>query len=154
MKREEFRNLLKRGIIAISPVYEKGIGDVTKIKLEDGEETIDRNIKTVVENIAKTFMLDLTESRRYYGQYLDKKKNIPLVYNSDNIYIVVKTRYPIGINDGAMSYVNCKYVKGSEGGVIKLNNGDEIKTFTSDRTIRKNLKELNYILRDLESRSV
>ncbi len=151
-KRREWSDLIKRGIMAISPVYKKGIGDITIVKLEDEEIIIERNIKTVLNNIAKFFLLDLTESRRYYSQYLDKKKNIPMVYNGDNIYIVVKTRNPIGKNDGAMSYVNSRYISGVKDGIISYRNGDSLKTFTSDKTIKRNMKDVQYILQDLEIR--
>lgn len=151
-KRREWSDILKRGIVAISPVYKKGIGDVTIIKLEDEEILIERNIKTVLSNIAKFFLLDLAESRRYYSEYLDKKRNIPLVYNGENIYIVVKTRQPIGKNDGAMSYVNSRYIDSVKDGVIGYHNGEKLKTYTSDRTIKRNLKDVHFILQDLEMR--
>lgn len=149
--KDQYYYLLKRGILAIIPLYKTGVGNITKVILEDGEVEIYVGIKTVVENLAKSYFLDLRESFKYYRALLMKNKNLPLVLNQDNIYIQVKTRHPIGKNDGAMSFINYKHIKTIENGDLILDNGEKIWTFTTNRTLQSLIKDARVILGDMDT---
>lgn len=143
----------RTGIVFISPEYKKGIGDTTIIKTETESLVVEKNIRAVIINLAKYLFLDLNESRNYYKEFLGKGKNLPLVLNEENIFICLKTRYPIGKNDGAMTFLNPKYIDSYGQGLITLKSGEVLPTFTSDKTIKKNLKDHRYILGDMKMRA-
>lgn len=150
MKKELIAEIFKSGIVFISPEYREGIGDTTLIRTEDEEIVIEKNIRTIIANLSKYLFLDLDESKNYYKELLNKGRNLPIVFNNQNILFCVKTRIPIGKNDGAMSYVNPKYILAYDYGIIEMDTGDVLYTFTSEKTIKNHLKEYRYILNDME----
>lgn len=152
MTQKLIEDILKSGIVFISPEYKDGIGDTTLIRTENDEVLVEKNIKTIISNIAKYLFLDLDESKNYYKELLNKGRNLPLVLNANNILFCFKTRVPIGKNDGAMSYINPKYIEGYDYGILELSTGDTIHSLTSEKTIKNNLKEYRHILNDLEIR--
>lgn len=147
-KNTDYENLFTKGIVLIQPSYEKGLGDTTRVVLENSEVFICKNIKTVIKNLAKTRFLDLEEERRYFKQILGKNRNLPLAYDKNYIFLPVKTRFPIGKNDGAMSFVNVRKIEKAKDGMITFDNGTSLYTYTSDRTMKGLLKDAKLIAKD------
>ncbi|MDO5690432.1 MAG: hypothetical protein Q4G61_09300 [Tissierellia bacterium] len=146
--------VLKRGVLAIAPKYDQGIGDTTHILLFGGENLcVRRNILTVLKNLGKYYMLDLAECRRYYAEFLGRRKNLPMVYNEENIFVPVRTRQPIGKNDGAMSFVNYRFVQGVEDSDVIFTDGSRMESFSAHITISNNLRDAGHILKDLRQKA-
>lgn len=52
-----------------------------------------------------------------------------------------------------MTFLNPKYIDSYGQGLITLKSGEVLPTFTSDKTIKKNLKDHRYILGDMKMRA-
>lgn len=143
MNRDRYIRYFKRGVTAIVPMYADGLGDVTIIKFRDGREVvIENNIKTVISHFAWALLIDLSASRDHYGEILGKKKNIPLVLDEKNIFLLFKTRVPIGKNDGAHTYVNCRYIQDYKDGMLSLEGDYQVYHYNSLRTTKNFLRDL------------
>lgn len=145
MKTDIREKIFKSGIVFIAPQYKDGVGDTTLICTGDDYICIEKNIKTVIKNLAKYIFLDLDESMSYHKDLLGKARNLPIVLD-DNVLFCVKTRIPIGKNDGAMTYVNYKRIKDYDYGIVELDNGDSIYTHTSKEAVRRNLRDCKLIV--------
>lgn len=110
---KKIRSCYNSGIVYIKPEYREGMGDVTRVRTKTNSIVFKKNIQSTIKNIARFLFFDLDESKRYYKELLGKGKNLPLVFDEDNIFICVKSRIPTKRNDGAMTYINPKYIKGT-----------------------------------------
>ena len=137
------------GIIYIKPEYREGMGDVTRVRTKTNSIVFNKSIQSTIKNIARFLFFDLDESKRYYKELLGKGKNLPLVFDEDNIFICVKSRIPTKRNDGAMTYINPKYIKEHTCGKIALTNGETLKVLCSDQTIKRQIRDTVFIERDL-----
>lgn len=146
MSDRKYRWLLEKGIIFIMPLYKIGLGDITLVGLENHkDQIIERNIRTVVNRLYRVKLIDPTASKNYYGQLLNKRKNIPLILDKANIFIMVKTRVPIGKNDGAYTYINSKYIDHYDSRSVLLKDGREIVCQSSLYTLKKLENETRFI---------
>lgn len=152
MNEQILHEIFTGGIIYIAPEYTSGIGDTCRIKTEKNSYLIENNIKTVINKLCAYLLVDYSQSKTYLKGLLGKGKNLPLVLDPDNIFICLKTRIPIGKNDGAMTYVNPKYIESYDYGILDLASGEKIYTFTADSTIKRNLKDYKYLVSDMNMR--
>lgn len=153
MNQDLIEKIFKNGIVYISPQYKDGVGDTTLVCTEKEEILIEKNIKSVVLNLAKHKFLDLKESKNYYRDLLDRGRNIPLVFNERTILFGFKTRIPIGKNDGAMTYINPAYIEKFDLGTLHLQTGDQVLTLSSTKTIKRALADYRFVVRDLRLRA-
>lgn len=146
---KKIRSCYNSGIVYIKPEYREGMGDVTRVRTKTNSIVFKKNIQSTIKNIARFLFFDLDESKRYYKELLGKGKNLPLVFNEDNIFICVKSRIPTKKNDGAMTYINPIYIKEHTCGKITLTNGETLKVLCSDQTIKRQIRDSVFIQRDL-----
>ena len=133
------KDILKGDIQALVPIYTKEGGNYTKILLKDKQVLLEKSIRTVLRDICKYYHYDLKISNRDYGSMINVKKTPPIPFTRDLILIAVKTRSPIGKDDGAFSYVNIERIKTLKDGTIYFNNGSSLKTLAKDTSIQKNI---------------
>lgn len=119
----------KEDIIALEPRYIDNIGNMTCIHFNDGTVVEDkRRIPTIMQSMASSDLLDMKECRKFIGKHLGITKNIPYVFDLDNIFIAVKTRIPLYKNDGAMTFIKIKDIEKISGTSITMSNGLRIET--------------------------
>ena len=132
--------LYKENIVAVEPIYVKGFGDATKIYLKNGETKVDkRKINTILKEMAKRELVDMTQVHQLIKKYLSIRKSIPFVFDKNYIYIGIKTRKPICKNDATLAFINLNEIKEYNNGILYLKNGAEIKVLDSKTLIRRKI---------------
>src|SRR5699024_10867338 len=95
-------------------------------------------------SLAKYFLIDLKESRKYYGTLLNTKNLVPIPLNKDYIFIPLKTRKPFYKNDGATGYININSIDKIERHktetLIYLKNNHKILCLSSFETVNKHIQ--------------
>lgn len=139
-------SIIKKDIMAIVPKYIQNKGNCTLIYTKSEVIEVNKSIKTVIRNICKYYHLDLRASNDTYGKLLCARKNPPVPFTSNDIFILVKTRKPIGQHDGAHGYVKIdsidKIVYKSERDrypCIILASGQSIEALCTMGTLNKNM---------------
>ncbi|EOC99400.1 hypothetical protein [Caldisalinibacter kiritimatiensis] len=145
-------------IIAVVPLYIDMKGNSTKITTkESGDVFIYKTIHTVLKLLGKYFMIDLSASRKYYGEVIGASNIIPIPFDSENIFIPVKVRKPLSKNDGSFGYVNLKYIKDIEerkdGVYIVMKGNNEIKSLQRFKTVQKHINDGKIVKRIYDKRS-
>lgn len=138
-------------IIYFIPSYEKNIGSVTRVMLENGEETI-ANIKckSYFNRICREYTIDSFASKSKYGKLIGGINSIPIPLSGDMLLIPVKVRKPMVKSDGAMGYVNfhqikdCTEAKTGEA-QLTFKNSTKLRIISSYKTLQKRLREANVI---------
>ena len=130
----------KENIVALEPVYEDGVGDITRLYLKDGNIVDDnRKIPTILKNMAKEDLVDMEQVHQIIKKFLMMRKSLPYVFNPDYIYIGIKTRKPLCKNDGSLAFVNIDEIKKCSEGTLCLKNGLEIKVLENKTSIKKKI---------------
>ena len=135
----------KQGIIALIPTYIDMKGDGTKILTGDKtEHYVAKNIKRVIKILARKELLDLKESKKYYGGKLGCKNLVPIALNKETILIPIKTRKALSKNDSSFSYVNLKHIEevieDKRNAILLLKDQREIITRQRMITIKKHIR--------------
>lgn len=149
--------LFEGDLMALSPQYIENKGNCTVVYMRNSESfVIERTIKSVINKIAKHYMLDLRELRNRYRPLISSQNLVPIPLSKNDIFIPFKTRIPICKNDGSLSYINMRYIKGikdnGESRIINLNNEVTIECLTGLSSIEKHIKNGNIISRCYEDR--
>lgn len=155
---DDIEKIVKSQILAIIPTYLKMKGNSTKIiTKESGDIYIYKSIRTFMSVLAKFFAVDLNAARKYYGQLVGYSNIVPIPFNSDNIFIPVKTRKPLCRNDGSLGYVNLKFIKGveenSDGVYVVLNSDVKIKSIQKSKTLKKHIRDGNIVKKIYENKN-
>ena len=133
------KDILKGEIQAIVPIYTRQGGNFTQIKDGDGDILVKKSTRSVLKEICKFYHYDLKSSNQEYGDMLGIKKTPPIPFTKELILIAVKTRTPIGKDDGAFSYVNIEKVEDVKDQTIYFKDGNNLKTLSKDKTILRNI---------------
>lgn len=137
--------LQNEGIEVLIPEYEENIGDCTKIITNHEETIINKSIKSCINLIADYYCINLKSNRKYYGRELGIKNNVPIIINSQIIYIPFKARKPLCKNDSASGYINImsisKITEQNKKGIFITKRNKKIITYQTEITLRK---EINY----------
>lgn len=141
-------NILKKGLDALVPIYTEGGYNSTCIKLGQGEILMEKSVKGVLKDLCAYYHYDLKKSNQDYGQKINLKKMVPIPLTQDIVLIAIKTRSPIGKDDGALSYINIQSIKKVKQGQVYFKNGSSLKTLCSQATIEKHIG-LAKLLKDL-----
>lgn len=147
--------LFQGELMALSPEYVDNKGNCTMVYLKNTEPFIvERTIKSIIRTIAKHYMLDLKEIKNRYRPLISSHNLVPIPLSKEDIFIPFKTRVPICKNDGALSYINMRYIKsikdGDEFRIINLNNEINIKCLSSLSSIDNHIRNGNIISRCYE----
>lgn len=137
-------------IMALSPKYVNERGNCTLVYLKNKEPfIIERTIKSVIRIIAKHYMIDLNEVKKRYRPLVSSPNLVPIPFSKNDIFIPFKTRVPICKNDGALSYINMRYIKNirdnGEFRIINLNNEQYIECLSSLSTIDNHIRNGNIV---------
>jgi len=88
------------------PIYSDSGKNQTLVGIEDCPSYCDyRRLKTVLNQLASVFSLNLPSLRQNYGQLVQRKNKVPLGFHPRFILIPVHTRTPVTKDDGATGYV-------------------------------------------------
>lgn len=139
-------------LTAIIPEYKSEKGDCTTLHFLDEEPiTVERNIRTVLKNIAKEFMLDLTLAKRKYGAVVSSPGLVPIPLGKEDVFLPLKVRKPLFKNDKAFGYINLKYIKEIKSNkdlktdCVILSNNQEIELMCTRLTALKQMKNARVV---------
>lgn len=151
--------IIKKDILAIVPKYIQNKGNCTLIYTRDEIVEMERSIKTVIRNISKYYHFDLKESNSTYKELLYTKKNPPIPFTKEDIFILVKMRKPIGQHDGAYGYVDLdsidriEYKKGVDlYPNLLLKNGESLQALCTLVTLNRAIKNGEIVRQVLKSK--
>lgn len=129
-------------IIAYIPCYENG--NVVNAVKKDGETVlIDRSIKYVINTLIKDSTINIGCIKRRFRESFGAANLTPLPLGVQRVFIPVKVRKTIGVNDGSFGYVDLEHIEDvvvrSGGTVIKLRCGSTLACLESVRTVRSRM---------------
>lgn len=149
--------LIEKRILAIIPKYVSDKGNFTLVYTEKGIVEIEKSIKTVIKNISNYYHFDLKQSNNTYKNLLYHRKNPPVPFTDESIFILLKTRKPVGKHDGAHGYILIDAIEKivfEEGKDIHpkilLTNGELLEVLCTVHTIRKSIKNGNIVKKLLQ----
>ncbi len=149
------RDLIEKKITAILPHYTREGANYTKIKVLEGDEIlIKKNINSTLKSLCQYCHYDLKSSKKTCRDVLGIKKNPPIAINKDMIFIAIKTRRPIGKDDGAYSYINIEAIRRFKDGTIDFKNGGSLKVDCRLKTIERNIKQAKLLKDIIYSRNI
>lgn len=147
------KGLVNKSIIAMMPHYTGEGANFTRVLLMDGKEVLlQKTIYSTLRCLCKFYHYDLTASNKTCGEILNIKKTPPIPINSGMVFIAVKTRTPIGKDDGAYSYINIEMIKKVQENTIHFKNGDHLKAICTYKTIEKNIKQAKLLKEMMRTR--
>lgn len=148
------RDLVQKRIIAMIPHYTGEGANFTQVLLMDGEEVLLRKtVNSTLKCLCKFYHYDLTASNKTCGEMLGVKKTPPIPINSDMVFIAIKTRTPVGKDDGAYSYINIEMIKELRENTIHFKNGDHLKVSCTKKIIEKNIKQAKLLKEMMQTRN-
>lgn len=140
-------NIIRNDIMAIVPEYIHNKGNCTRIYTRAGIFEVEKTIKTVIRNISNYYHLDLKQSNITCKKIFYTKKNLPIPFTPNDIFIMVKTRKPLFKDDGAYGYVRINTIKNivfekdkDLNPRIIFDNKESLEVLCTLRTLYKNLK--------------
>lgn len=153
---EQLEKLINDEIMAIIPLYMRDKGNSTKIITKTSKDTyIYKRLLTVLKLIASYYMVDLYATRKYCGNLIGVSNIVPIIFNTENIFVPIKTRKPISRNDGSFAYFNSRFINNIETEnsdvYIVLEDNVRIKSLQSSKTTQKHINDgkiINKIYKD------
>ncbi len=133
------RLLLLEGILAVVPEYLPDFGNATTVYTRKATYLDAPLPRTIFRNIAAHYGIDLRTSRAPLAERFHIVKNVPYVFDSDNIFFAVRTRLPVAKNDGASSYVNAAAIVGVSGDTITFDTDETLTVLESQRSVETSL---------------
>lgn len=131
------------GVVALVPVYEPGVGDVTKVYFEEGMRTEALKISSVVKRICAGRFIDYEELRLCVQEASGIRNMIPLLLEED-VLIPFKVRKPLTKNDRSFGYFSLAGMKelrdGKEGVEIHMENGTVLRAMCCRKTLEKHIR--------------
>lgn len=131
------------GVVALVPVYEAGVGDVTRIYFDEGSRTEPLKISSVAKRICAGRFIDYEELRLCVHEASGIRNMIPLLLEED-VLVPFKVRKPLTKNDrsfGYFSLMSLKELKCVEEGVeIRMENGAVLNAICSKQTLEKHIR--------------
>lgn len=141
----DIEKMISEKLIAFLPIYLAMKGNCTLLLTgSGGKYEIEKTVRTVLNRIGKFYLIDLKETKKYYGDILNISNLIPIPFNRNNIFIPIKVRKPLCKNDGSFGYVNIEYIKrtfvAKDKTIIQLTDGNIIESISSIATVNKHIK--------------
>lgn len=148
-------NVFQGEILAILPKYISGRGNCTIVVKEGGYKVVlNKSIKTTVRLLGKHYMIDLDEVKKRYREIVFSTNLIPIPLSKRDIFVPLKTRYPLCRNDGAFGYINLRFIESvkreSLSTLIYLKYGFIVECLSSISTVNLHIKDANIISRCYE----
>ena len=150
------KDLIKREIMVMTPSYQEGSGNCTKLYFMEGEKVLGVTIRTFLRKFCSYHHLDLRASNNHYGKLLSVRSNLPVPVLPDEIYIQMKVREPVGKDDGAMGYFRLSGIKkiySREGETfVRMKNHVEHRCLCTVETANKQMRQGNLVRELMENR--
>ncbi|MDU5272352.1 MAG: hypothetical protein E6162_04015 [Finegoldia magna] len=127
-------------IHAIIPIYVDNIGNAVEIYFNDITTTKYYSLDCCIKKIAKSELIDLTETRKIIKKTLNITKNPPICLKSGT-YCMIKVRKTISKNDGSYGIFNIDSIKEIQSGKIILTNSKTITTLESKKNIEDKIQK-------------
>lgn len=131
------------GVVALVPVYEAGVGDVTEVYFEEGMRTEPLKISSVVKRICAGRFIDYEELRLCVHEASGIRNMIPILLEED-VLIPFKVRKPLTKNDRSFGYFSLagmkEFTEGETGLVIRMENGMVLHALCSRATLEKHIR--------------
>lgn len=152
-------DIIKSGLMAFIPQYVDNKGNCTLMfSKEDRPFVLEKNIRTVIRLLCKHYMIDLKESKKRYSHLVSSPNMVPIPLGKKDIFIPLKTRKPMYKNDGAMGYINIRYIEkikeGKDSTTIQLINGTNIECLCNKTTVHNHLRNGEIVSRLFEDRTM
>ena len=156
---EIIKQCYELGLIALIPIYKDMRGDYTKILTGNLKEYyIAKNIRTVINILARYKLIDLNQSRKYYGNKLGCKNLIPIPLDKETILTPIKLRKASCKSDSTFGYINVKYIKDIEERngvcVVNLKGNIKLETLQKTETVEKHIRNGNLVESIYKNRNI
>ena len=151
-----YKELLTK-VNAIIPIYQENRGDISIIiDKSNKEHRVNKKVKSVLNNIARLYHIDLIECRKKYSSIINKSNTLPIPINEEMTLIPLKMRKPIIESDGSVGYIRFEVVKSvnpanEKNTIITLDNDRIITCLVNYRTVCKNLKDTRIVKQEYMS---
>lgn len=104
---------LKDKLAAMVPTYSTAGGNATLIYTTDGTVIEDsRTVRWNLRRLARLYAVDLEASRRKQATLLHYTQGLPVPLSASLVLIPLKTRKPVGKNDGCHGYFSYAVIEG------------------------------------------
>ena len=126
---------------AIIPCYDNG-NAVKTIRLDGKSEIVHKNIRSFMRALEAESSIDIKGLKRNYLESLNRRNLIPIPLGVEIVMIPLRVRRGVAPGDGTMAYINLMQIKdmvGEKDVVIWLENGENICTLESKKTIIKRM---------------
>lgn len=148
----DLEKIILEELMAFIPVYIPLKGNCTRLYTkEGGVYQIERNTRTIVNQLCEYYLMDLKATRKYYGDLLSMKNLIPIPFTEEDIFIPIRVRKPICKNDGATGFINIKHIKKvlelKGKALIELVNGQKIPCLSTIETTNRHIKNGHIVKR-------
>lgn len=133
---QKLKELLEKQekIACLLAIYEKDMGNCTKIILQNGNEVLlNQSAKSTLNAIAKYYTVDMKELKKKTQRVVNSKYYVPLPINKDLLFICIKTRMPKVKKDPSISYINLHQIDRIDKKlpIIHMKNGEKIESLNS-----------------------
>ena len=148
------KEILEDEILALVPEYTGEGANFTGALLFNKEKLIlKKNIKSSLKMLCAFYHFDLKSANKTSKELLGITKSPPICIRNNLVFICVKTRTPIGKDDGAYSYINTEMIKGVKEGVVVFKDGSDLRVISSAKTIEKEIKHANILKQMIRPRT-
>ena len=127
-------------IHAIIPIYVDNIGNAVELYFNDTTTTKYYSLDCCIKKIAKSELIDLTETRKIIKKTLNITKNPPICLKNGT-YCMIKVRKTISKNDGSYGIFNIDSIKEIQTGKIILTNFKSITISESKKNIEDKIQK-------------
>lgn len=134
----------------IMPEYIDNRGDCSRLKVDDKETILDREVKLALRYLFKERFLDIDVIRKRCSRVVNQKHLTPLYLGRDEIIIPVKVRKPRAKFDAVRGYVNVKYIEKIQDWSLILKDKSCLKTLECKRCLTKRTKAAKLVEKDFD----
>lgn len=132
--------------LAVLPIYADGIGNVCEIYDFNGNVTqLNHTVRTQMSQFARIRNQDFHFIKHKVHTILGIKKNIPLAYAHDFIFIPIRVREPRTKNDGAHAYIRLNAIGKVSDYQITLVTGEVLSCLQKKEAIQEALRRAKVV---------
>lgn len=139
---------------AFIPVYQTGLGNITRLYLQDGSIVqLTITVRSLLARLAFYYAVDLKALRIQCGKNLNRKLYLPLPLSSELTLVPLRVRRPKFSKDGANGYVSLQQVadvmpinEHPFRSAVVLKSGRKIFSLSHCRTVSGRLRDGEYLL--------
>lgn len=124
--------------LAVVPVYEAMTGNICIYYGFKGEaEQRTFTVRTQIRRFFREHRMDEKEYLHKARQILGIKKQIPLAFLPDCIFLPIKVRIPVARGDGAYAYVRYEGIRNLSDNQLLLTTGEPLDCLQSKRSLQE-----------------